>query len=411
MSVSSILLAMAVATSAVGQANPINTEEVEYQSENFSRWWGTEFEWRFHELPDEGGVSEDRIPYSGHDYPDRAGGTTDAMRKYDAAFHNGRTLATSWERSDVGADRQTGRSWVRGRGLFRNLFAPVSRGPDVPGWYGHCNGWTAAAIRHAEPQYNVVRNGVQFTPADIKGLLAEIYMYCDAEFLGGVDRAINPGLFHAVISNWMGRGKHPVGMETTLGPEKWNYPAYAFSTSSAQRSDNRVEVKLNLAYSMSTRQEFSRTNHIKRVKYFHYELELDEDGRIVGGVYFRDSDRIDMLWTPLKPAPGGEEGNLRGNPHVDIDTVLALWRDSVPAEAREKWLNIDPTDADRVIFEEAQSASDEPSDVPNDQAADATATADEASDDSDAAAEGANDAGDADGEAPEVTGAAEVAET
>ena len=31
-------------------------------------------------------------------------------------------------------------------------------------------------------------------------------------------------------------------MESTVGPEKWNYPAYAFSTSSAKRSDREVEV-------------------------------------------------------------------------------------------------------------------------------------------------------------------------
>jgi hypothetical protein len=55
----------------------------------------------------------------------------------------------------------------------------------VPSWYGHCNGWTAAAMRHAEPQHSVTRNGVVFTPTDIKGLLADLYMYTDTEFLGG----------------------------------------------------------------------------------------------------------------------------------------------------------------------------------------------------------------------------------
>jgi hypothetical protein len=55
----------------------------------------------------------------------------------------------------------------------------------VPDWSGHCNGWTSAAIRHAEPQQSVVRNGVVFTPSDIKGLLAELYIYNDVEDLSG----------------------------------------------------------------------------------------------------------------------------------------------------------------------------------------------------------------------------------
>lgn len=333
---------------------PVSTEERLEQAEAFEIWWNTKLEWEFDKLPSKGGVAEFRIPYSGHDYPDRAGGTMDALRKYDAAFHRGQLLATSWERTDVGADRSNRRVWVRGRGLFRNLMTAPE--PNVPGWYGHCNGWTSAAIRHAAPEKSVVRNGVRFTPADIKGLLAEIYMYTDAQFLGGVDDSINPGILHVILANWIGRGELPIGMESTLGPEKWNYPAYAYTTTFAKRSENRVEVKLNLAYSMSTRREYDRAEHIKRVKYFHYELELDDEGQIIGGVYFRDSSRIDMLWTPLKPVPGGQPGNERGNPHVNISEVLALWRESVSEEVRRKWFNIDPVDEDRIEAEEAETS-------------------------------------------------------
>ena len=107
---------------------------------------------------------------------------------------------------------------------------------------------------------------------------------------------------------------------------------------------------------MSTKREYDRAEHIKRVKYFHYELELDEQGQIIGGVYYRDSSRIDMLWAPLKPAPGGQPGNERGNPHIDIAEVLSIWRESVSESLRSKWFNIDPTDADRIEAEEANTS-------------------------------------------------------
>ena len=73
-------------------------------------------------------------------------------------------------------------------------------------------------------------------------------------------------------------------------------------------------------------------------------LDLNADGEIVGGSYFGDSSRIDMLWVPLRPKQGGEKGNERGNPHLKADEVLALWRDSVAPELRDKWVNIDVDD-------------------------------------------------------------------
>ncbi len=376
MKASLLAIIMAVLLASVGQAEPIRKSEVDYQSQSFLQWWDTELEWRFAELPEKGSVPTFRVPYSGHDYPDRGGGTINALRRYDYAFHGGRSVAAAWEREDTGQTGRGGRpEWVRGRGFFRNLFAGAGgRRSNVPNWYGHCNGWTAAAIRHAAPERSVTRNGVVFSPADIKGLLAEIYMYSDSDFLGGEDFAINPALMHVVLANWLGRGSHPVGIETTLGEEKWNYPAYAFAMSSADRGEGTIEVKMNLAYSMSTRQEFDFAQHIKHVKYFHYDLNLDEDGRIIGGEYYRDSSQMDMLWVPMRPVQAGEEGNKRGNPHVDVDEVLAIWRDSVSEDLRAKWFNIDPTDEDRIDIPGPEASTSEVTDDDETPAASTAAT-------------------------------------
>ena len=54
---------------------------------------------------------------------------------------------------------------------------------------------------------------------------------------------------------------------------------------------------------------------------------------------------------------GGTEGNKRGNPHLDVKEVLAIWRESVPASLREQWLNIDPTEEDRLIPQSPASES------------------------------------------------------
>jgi hypothetical protein len=156
------------------------------------------------------------------------------------------------------------------------------------------------------------------------------------------------GLLHAVIANWLGRGLHPLGMEADPGPQKWNYPVYAFSTSSAKRSERQVEVKLTLGYAKETRGEYQQSPRIRGTKYFHYRLDLNADGEITGGTYYGDSSQIDMLWVPLQPKPPGKPGHERGNPHVDVQQVLAIWRDSVPADVRSRWLTIDPPAEDRI---------------------------------------------------------------
>ena len=85
---------------AVGQR--IRKSEVDDQSETFKHWWGTDLVWTFDDLPTEGSVAKTRIPYSGYIYPDRYGGTSDALRKYDRAFNSREMLpATNWEIDDT----------------------------------------------------------------------------------------------------------------------------------------------------------------------------------------------------------------------------------------------------------------------------------------------------------------------
>jgi len=347
------LAVLAAATDALAQR--IRQEERDYQAQAFEVWFDTELVRTLDVLPSEGKVADFRVPYSGFIYPDRGGGTdirllreASPLVKYDTAFNDGRGLAVAHERMDVTAHREFGAGLFGGRqARLERLERPVGllermRAMRAPSWHGHCNGWTAASIRHAEPQRAVVRNGVTFTPADIKALLAEIYMYSDTEFLGGVDTTINPGVLHITLANWLGRGDHPVGMDEVPGEVVYNYPIYAYKATINKLSDRQAEVRLVATYANYTNREFDKAPQLKAAKHFHYALELDSNGEIIGGSYYRDSARIDMLWTPLKPIQGGQAGNELGNPHIDVKQVISIWRDSVPKELREKWLNVDP---------------------------------------------------------------------
>ena len=340
MATSALMVAL-IALSNMGAPIPKNV--VAKQNELFRQFWGTEFVWKFDELPAKGTIPSYRVPYSGYIYPDRAGGTSSALRKYDRAFNGGRPLATAVEQWDTTAFKEPSK---RRSGLFGLRVRTVM---ETPNWHGHCNGWAAAAIRHAEPEQSVRRNGVVFTPADIKALLAEIYMYNDYEYLAGLHDSINAGVLHAILGNWIGRGGHPLGMEADPGPQKWNYPLYGYASSSARRSAREVEVKLNLLYAKDSNTEYQENPRIQRVKYFHYVLTLDDNGEITGGRYFGDSSIIDMVWVPLRPKQGGSKGNESGNRHVDVNQVLSLWRESVSEEVRKKWPVVDPPVEDRIL--------------------------------------------------------------
>jgi hypothetical protein len=317
-----------VILAAVSAGDRIPANEVDHQQAAFAKFWDDEFVWEFDRLPKKSGVPSHRLPYSGYIYPDRQGGTTYPLRKYDAAFNGGRRLAANHEKWDTTAFKE------RVPGLFGSVFG-VKHTPD---WYGHCNGWTAATIRHAEPQRSVVRNSVTFTPSDIKGLLAEAYMYNEHIVLGGENEApISAGVFHAIITNWLGRREQALGMEADPGEEKWNYPAYAYSAAFSKRRNRRVEVNMNVVYAEDSRGEWDESPLIEIVKFSHYMLELNDAGTNVGGYFFRDSSSIDMLWVPLPLKPAGEKGNESGNPYVDVENVLAIWRDSVPIDVRRKW--------------------------------------------------------------------------
>jgi antitoxin component YwqK of YwqJK toxin-antitoxin module len=320
------------------QAADIKDDEVAYQNYAFQQWFGDTLVWRYDRLPPSGMVEKHRLPYSGSVYLDNRGGTAAALTKYDRAFHGGRPRAVGFELGDIA---------MRG----------------APDWAGHCNGWTAAAIRHAEPQKSVKRNGVTFTPAEIKALLAELYAYSDSEFLGGIDPAINPATLHVIITNWVGRGQHPIGMETTIGEEAWNYPVYGYKSNSQRLDARHVEVKINVAFVDFLEEEQDDAPKRYGHRYFHYMLELNGDGEIIGGHYAEDSERIDMLWVPLRPTLGGSQGNEEGNPYLDPEIVLDMWRESVPPAHRKNWYVVDPAPEDAVLDADWFSISPTPNDV------------------------------------------------
>jgi hypothetical protein len=98
-----------------------------------------------------------------------------------------------------------------------------------------------------------------------------------------------------------------------------------------------------------TNSEYDESPQLTRYKSFHYMLTLDSRGRIIGGRFNGGSARIEMLWVPRRPKASGAVGNEPGNPYISVESILAIWRDSVPADDRANWAVVDPHPLDRLL--------------------------------------------------------------
>ena len=248
-----------------------NIAEASEQAEIFYDIWDDDFIKKFKDLPEYGEAR--KKPFTGHWYPHHYGGTArvfpgksySALQKYDQAFPASDGTAVGWERrfhSSVGSK-----------------------------WTGHCNGFAAASQRHLEPRVAVKRNGVIFTPADIKTLLTEIHQHVHTYMLGGrrcrnvlVEKIsagggascpagyrkimlsngktkcirnaptrapsphlsncedVNAGTFHLALANWVGRREQTIVFDKEAYHQVWNYPLFSYHLGQESRFISKAEA-------------------------------------------------------------------------------------------------------------------------------------------------------------------------
>ena len=233
----------------------------------------------------------------------------------------------------------------------------------VETWWGLCHAWVPAAMLEQEPQRAVEHNGVTFEVSDIKALLIGQYDRPKAYMLGGrcndkeVERDeetgrvlndecrdTNAGSYHVIMANFLGVMKRPVAEDRTYNYEVWNQPILEWKVNSMDEIDlakahellkvegdtykyndkavTFFEVRSTSYYiteSDASTQPFTDeiSTYVRTDKY-HYILELDEDGLIIGGEWLGSSIKShpDFLWLPT--------GTRGGNPHVDLATIRML---------------------------------------------------------------------------------------
>jgi hypothetical protein len=239
---------------------------------------------------------------------------------------------------------------------------------DIDGiatWWGTCHAWTPSALTVPEPQMAVTMNGVKFEVGDIKALVQNVHDSTSAIMLGGRCNAkeithsatgsandacadLNPGALHVVMTNFLGIGQMPLIEDRTANFEVWNQPVtgyevtnqaeisaknanacvgatgdtWKYNTAAKSLQDVRMTVKYITEGSPSTT-PIGYENNVRTDRY-HYILELNTEGKIIGGRYCSDSENshVDFLWTPTGTYSAT-------NPYVKNDKVNELVAKSV----------------------------------------------------------------------------------
>lgn len=164
-----------------------------------------------------------RVPWAGYWFPYEDQGTSSALAKYERA--SGETGAVSWEQGNHGSSL-----------------------PGLERWWGHCNGWAAAAALWPEPLSQEEHGGVAFGIQDQKALLTELGMEVRADFFGrrhdspgntssGTFLDVSPNQFFLVITNYIGTGL-PVIVDRYTGYQVWNHPVAGYQMGPVTAEDN-----------------------------------------------------------------------------------------------------------------------------------------------------------------------------
>jgi hypothetical protein len=366
-----ISAACTVAPSAEQSAeDPVSTQQPErWSTADDPALFMRDMERNLEKLPMQGSASS--IPWAGSYWPmaydsinyrwDGADSLSPA-KKYEKAFGGSRVedrvsqyygIVSQPSARVCTKDSQCNKSLVEVCGKR----AGESTGRCIPDWYGICDAWAAASILFPEPKHAVVMNGVTFKVQDIKALISMVSTKITTKFVSlrcesndstsGIRydaygrpaaqecRDSNPGTFHLILANYLGRQGKSVVEDRTFDYQVWNQPIRSYQVVgsrkvSAQEANRLVagggptrylfnpdaisfvHVQNNVSYILESTPEtdgplIGYIDTFTGSVVYEYILEINRKGAIIGGEWVGESKRNhpDFVWLPtgLSSAP------------------------------------------------------------------------------------------------------------
>jgi len=194
--------------------------------------------------------------------------------------------------------------------------------PEAPSWYGHCNGWAAAAISEAEPISPVELNGIYFRVGDQKAMLTELHQ-ADPAIIYDPECAADPLIsmtavrFHTILVDYIKNRGQAIVVENDPGAEVWNFPCYKYHM--VWQDEGSIRHYTTTYYLLQDFVAPDSTTLSENQITVTYDLYLNDGGSITGGAWtgFSTTVHPDFIWEPT--------GQNSANPYLDaakVDQIL-----------------------------------------------------------------------------------------
>ncbi|OQW49205.1 MAG: hypothetical protein A4S09_03820 [Proteobacteria bacterium SG_bin7] len=258
----------------------------------------------------------------------------------------------------------------------------------VEAWMGICHGWAAASYMSPRPKKAIEvlafdgKTKIKFFPDDIKALQSLLWANTRTQTLFAGERCndrnppldengrpkksecrdSNPATWHNTIVNRVGLSKQSFVLDATFDYQVWNQPIIKYSYSyfnpqtmkvakldearidvanfpndkfakhRSREASSIVGVTMQVTYGVETSPTHSESdvpeNDLSRTVLYVYDLELDSNGNILGGEWYK-TPHPDFLWTPTKDAKALAKNDyyLLGQPNWDGKSALSdAWK-------------------------------------------------------------------------------------
>lgn len=263
--------------------------------------------------------------------------------------------------------------WARGETSPNPFYAPAWEilnhyNPAGGSWWGHCNGWAAAAILTDEPTTTIAGSikgeAVDWTTADVKGLLSEAHYSTYSRFYGarydGADDDISdltPAAFHKLVTFYVRDQGVPLVFDTSADEEVWNFPAYGveltvLETTEAAADAGKVNLNTADVATLDTLPGIgtSLAGRIIRYRETYGPFQAIEDVKLVSGIGESTYGKIKDLVT-VSVATGQRTFEVEAIVTFATDGVSETHVDTgAPESLEERWSYSLTTDASGLVL-------------------------------------------------------------
>ncbi len=230
--------------------------------------------------------------------------------------------------------------------------------PAGSSWWGHCNGWAAAAILTHEPRTPITlsvgdgdKYDIELSASDQKGLLSESFYsqlssFYGARYNGDEDDDISdlsPRALVQLVSIYIGQRGVPIVFDTSADEEVWNYPAWSYRLTLTETTSGEASGRININTAgvdeLMTLWGIDDTRAQRIIEYrqqhgaFQTTEEIIEVEGIGRGMYERFAENVTVsLDTDLRTFDGRLEIRFAtdgvGYEHIDTnpDAPLGFWK-------------------------------------------------------------------------------------